>query len=58
MTQRNLLALAAGTVSDEDVAEAHRQALVNEAETAVTVELLRLRLGQLGEVLGFAEAGQ
>ncbi|GAX52837.1 hypothetical protein [Streptomyces olivochromogenes] len=55
MTQRNLLAPAANLVTDEALAKAHRQAVVDEAETAVSVEMLRLTLAQLGKVLRLTE---
>ncbi|WP_158711448.1 hypothetical protein [Streptomyces xylophagus] len=58
MTSRNLLTPVAGLIADEFGAEARQLAVANEAETVVCLELLRLRLGQLGDVLGLMEAGQ
>lgn len=59
MTSRNLLTPVAGLVADESLAEARQLAVVVEAETVVCLEVLRLRLAQLGETLKLAgEAGQ
>ena len=59
MTSRNLLVPVAGLVADESLAETRQLAVVVEAETVVCLEVLRLRLAQLGEALHLTgEAGQ